>query len=91
MGFGKFRDLTRETVYTDKYFYVEWTKKTVKKPRNANMLKWIKFIHYRELCSTQTTPANSSAYTAVPISPVTPTRKTAAVHGVSSIGCFVVM
>jgi hypothetical protein len=91
MGFGKFSDLTRETVYTEKYFYVEWTKKTVKKPRCANMLKWIQFIRHTELCTTQTSPANSFASTAVSVSPVTPARKIAGVYGASSIGCFAVM
>jgi hypothetical protein len=65
--------------------------KTVNKHHCANMLKWIQFIHHTELCTTQTSPASSSASTAVSVSPVTPARKIAGVHGASSIGCFAVM
>ena len=91
MGFGKFRNLTREVVYTTKYFYVQWTKKTVKNPQCTNMKKWIQFIRDTESHSHPTTPASYSISMEAASSPVTPARKTNRVLHGSLPGSIAVM
>jgi hypothetical protein len=91
MGFGKFRDLTREVVYTTEYFYVQWTKKTVKNPQCVHMKKWIQFIRDTESHSHLSTPASCSVSMEAASSPVTPARKIHGFHHASLPGYIAVM